>query len=87
MASGTIHCTVVRAGETNSRVSESQHDLLPWADPYIASLFRDLERHEQQERERSQFRRNCIEQVFAAEPTPVALDAELPEDRWSLHAA
>ena len=88
MASGTIQCTVVRTTRSKPENTQSNHDLLPWADPYIASLFRDLERHEQEERERKRLHRTCVEQVLATEPTPILLEAEFPtETRWPLYVA
>ena len=87
MASATIHCTVVKATEVSPCQSDSDYDLLPWADPYIASLFRDLQRHEHEERERMRVRRSCIKQVFEAEPMPATLETDLASSRWSMHVA
>ncbi len=44
----TIHCTVVetRESRTNTEQTYEAYDLLPWADPYIASLINSLERSE-----------------------------------------
>lgn len=87
MASGTIHCTLVREIEHHQPVGETQHDLLPWADPYIASLFRDLERQQLQAKERRHFSHDCVDNPLAAEPSALKLHTEMPEEVWSLHAA
>jgi len=87
MANGTMHCTILRAEEIQHHDHPQQHDLLPWADPYIASLFGDLARHEQAERQRVQLRRQCIERVFAAPPTTYNYDVAPSTDGWSVRAA
>ena len=47
MSAQHVHCTVfddptdVAVGQDHHR--ETEFDLVPWADPYIVSLFRELE--------------------------------------------
>lgn len=53
----TIHCAVVRVPAETSRMPRQDpsrfrpSDLVPWADPYIASLVRKLQREVREERQ------------------------------------
>ena len=57
VAEKTIHCAVVCVPAEMSRMNVPDQsrfrpsDLLPWADPYIASLVRKLQREVREERE------------------------------------
>jgi hypothetical protein len=66
VASNRIRCTVVAVEVSSDRFSSRQvaKDLLPWADPYVAQLIRNLQDEVRQERqERSRVR--CYESAFA----------------------
>ena len=53
VASNRIRCTVVAVEVTSDRMMSRgvAQDLLPWADPYVAQLIRNLQEEVRQERE------------------------------------
>jgi hypothetical protein len=52
VASNRIRCTVVAVPVRSDRVSSRRvaEDLLPWADPYVAQLIRNLQQEVREER-------------------------------------
>lgn len=57
VAEKTIHCAVIALPAESTRMPQREpsrfrpSDLVPWADPYIASLVRGLQREVREERE------------------------------------
>jgi hypothetical protein len=53
VASNRIRCTVVAVEVTSDRMMSRgvAQDLLPWADPYVAQLIRNLQEEVRQERQ------------------------------------
>lgn len=53
VASNRIRCTVVTVEVTSDRMMSRSvaQDLLPWADPYVAQLIRNLQEEVRQERQ------------------------------------
>ncbi|MCI0335490.1 MAG: hypothetical protein L0228_19970 [Planctomycetes bacterium] len=54
VASNRICCTVVAVPVSSDRLSPTRRiaqDLLPWADPYVAQLIRNLQAEVRQERQ------------------------------------
>jgi len=53
VASNRIRCTVVAVEVSNDRITSRgvAQDLLPWADPYVAQLIRNLQDEVRQERQ------------------------------------
>jgi hypothetical protein len=54
VASNRIHCTVIAVEVRPVRCSSRGvvRDLLPWADPYVAQLIRNLQNEVRQERQK-----------------------------------
>ncbi len=53
VVSNRVRCTVVAVPVSSDRLSPSRRiaqDLLPWADPYVAPLIRNLQNEVRQER-------------------------------------
>jgi hypothetical protein len=67
VASSRIRCTVVAVEVSSNQYSSLRiaKDLLPWADPYVAQLIRNLQDEVRQER-RAHSRARCYEPAFAA---------------------
>ena len=85
-----IFCTVVRVPELGERTSHRigrPSDLLPWADPYIACLVRNLQEEIRHERSRapSDWRSTAPMQADLEPPSPVTEpDWEWKEEpRWT----
>jgi hypothetical protein len=53
VAFNRVRCTVVAVEVTQDRISSRRvaKDLLPWADPYVAQLIRNLQEEVRQERQ------------------------------------
>ncbi len=53
VASNRVRCTVVAVEVSSDRISSRgvARDLLPWADPYVAQLIRNLQDEVRQERQ------------------------------------
>lgn len=66
VASNRIRCTVVAVSVSSNRFSSRgvAKDLLPWADPYVAQLIRNLQDEVRQERKHARLGR--YEPRFAA---------------------
>jgi hypothetical protein len=66
IASNRIRCTVVAVEVASDRFSSRRvaKDLLPWADPYVAQLIRNLQDEVRQERQQ-QARVRHYEPAFA----------------------
>lgn len=68
VARNRVRCTVVAVEVSSNRFSSRgvAKDLLPWADPYVAQLIRNLQDEVRQER-RMQHRRRRYEPTFTAD--------------------
>jgi hypothetical protein len=53
VTSNRVHCTVVAVEVSSDRFSSRSvaRDVLPWADPYVAQLIRNLQEEVRQERQ------------------------------------
>lgn len=82
----TIHCTVVEVPAMSDPylpVQREFRDLVPWADPYIASLLTKLQRtaHSEESRNaRSRFAAELHDKLVDELPPP--LDKDDREDHW-----
>ncbi len=82
----TIHCTVVEVPAMSDPYLPARRefrDLVPWADPYIASLLTKLQRtaHSEERRNaRSRFAADLHDKLVDELPPP--LDKDDREDHW-----
>jgi len=68
VASNRIRCTVVAVEVSSDRMMSRgvAQDLLPWADPYVAQLIRNLQEEVRQEREMKSLVRHYQPRVAVA---------------------
>ncbi len=80
VARNRIHCTMVAVPVSVDRCSSRgvlAQDLVPWADPYLAQLIRNLQNEVREERRMHSLARHY---------RPMAADAAVASTRWRISA-